>query len=67
VPRASRSKAPKAPGIDALENRLADRFETRVKVELGRRRGKIVLEFGSVDDLERIVALMAPAAADPNM
>jgi ParB family chromosome partitioning protein len=65
--RAARSKTPKAPAIDALEERLADRFETRVKVELGRRKGKIVLEFGSVDDLERIVALMAPRDDEHNM
>jgi ParB family chromosome partitioning protein len=27
---------------------------------MGRRRGKVVIEFASVDDLERIVSLMAP-------
>jgi ParB family chromosome partitioning protein len=50
-----------APGLTDLADRLSDTFDTRVKVELGRRKGKIVVEFGSVDDLERIVALMAPA------
>ncbi len=50
-----------APGLNDLADRLSDTFDTRVKVELGRRKGKIVVEFGSVDDLERIVALMAPA------
>jgi ParB family transcriptional regulator, chromosome partitioning protein len=49
-----------APGLTDLADRLSDTFDTRVKVELGRRKGKIVVEFGSVDDLERIVALMAP-------
>jgi len=39
---------------------LSDQFETRVKVELGRSKGKITIEFGSIDDLERIVATMAP-------
>jgi len=43
-----------------VANRLSDAFDTRVKVELGQRKGKIVVEFGSIDDLERIVALMAP-------
>ena len=36
------------------------RFDTRVKVELGQRKGRIVVEFGSVDDLQRIVGVMAP-------
>ena len=40
----------------------SDRFETRVKVDLGRSKGRIVVEFASIDDLERIVALMAPDA-----
>jgi ParB family transcriptional regulator, chromosome partitioning protein len=34
-----------------------------VKVDLGRSRGRIVVEFASIDDLERIVALMAPEAS----
>ncbi|GAB3913501.1 hypothetical protein GCM10029964_123130 [Kibdelosporangium lantanae] len=47
-----------APGLQDLAERLSDRFDTRVKVELGQRKGRIVVEFGSVDDLERIVSLM---------
>ena len=50
-----------APGLQDLAERLSDSFDTRVKVELGRRKGRIVVEFGSVDDLERIVRLMSPA------
>jgi ParB family chromosome partitioning protein len=49
-----------APGLQELAERLSDSFDTRVRVELGQRKGRIVVEFGSVDDLERIVALMAP-------
>jgi ParB family chromosome partitioning protein len=59
-----RSARPTAPALTALASRLSDHFETRVKVELGRTKGKITLEFASVDDLERIVAAMAPAAAE---
>ncbi|MDX6274310.1 MAG: ParB family transcriptional regulator, chromosome partitioning protein [Frankiales bacterium] len=62
APRQARSKKPVAPGLADLSGRLSDRFETRVKVELGRNRGKIVVEFGSLDDLERIVELMAPGS-----
>ncbi len=47
-----------APGLQELAERLSDSFDTRVKVELGQRKGRIVVEFGSVDDLERIVGLM---------
>ncbi|MGH3930967.1 MAG: ParB/RepB/Spo0J family partition protein, partial [Pseudonocardiaceae bacterium] len=46
--------------LQQLAENLSDTFETRVKVELGRQKGRIVVEFGSVEDLERIVALMAP-------
>ena len=49
-----------APALTDLADRLSDNFDTKVKVELGRRKGKIVLEFASVDDLERIVGLMVP-------
>ena len=41
-------------------SKLSDVFDTRVRVDLGRRKGKITVEFASIDDLERIVALMAP-------
>ena len=49
-----------APGLQDLAERLSDTFDTRVKVELGQRKGRIVVEFGSVDDLERIARLMGP-------
>lgn len=46
--------------VDELATRLSDRFETRVKVDLGRTRGKMTIEFASVDDLNRILDVMAP-------
>jgi ParB family chromosome partitioning protein len=49
-----------APAINELADKLSDAFDTRVRVELGRRKGKITVEFASVDDLERIIAVMAP-------
>ncbi len=63
VPSAPKPAAPRpmrAPGLQQLAENLSDAFDTCVKVELGRRKGRIVVEFGSVDDLERIVALMRP-------
>jgi ParB family transcriptional regulator, chromosome partitioning protein len=52
--------APVAPGLKDLADRLSDIFDTRVKVELGQRKGKIVVEFATLDDLERIVRSMSP-------
>jgi ParB family chromosome partitioning protein len=49
-----------APGVEDLAGRLSDAFETKVKVQIGRAKGRIVVEFGSVDDLQRIIGLMAP-------
>ncbi|MGW2302390.1 ParB/RepB/Spo0J family partition protein [Streptomyces sp. NPDC001809] len=49
-----------SPALSDLASRLSDRFETRVKVDLGQKKGKIVVEFASVDDLDRILATLAP-------
>jgi ParB family chromosome partitioning protein len=43
-----------APGVTELAERLSDRLETRVKVEVGKRKGKVLIEFASLDDLQRI-------------
>jgi ParB family chromosome partitioning protein len=51
-----------APALDDLATSLADRWETRVRVQLGQRRGRIVVEFASVEDLDRILGLMAPGS-----
>jgi ParB family transcriptional regulator, chromosome partitioning protein len=61
--RQSKMVAPKA---NDLADRLSDHFETRVKVDLGRTKGKIIIEFATVDDLERIVGLIEkpPAAGE---
>jgi ParB family transcriptional regulator, chromosome partitioning protein len=63
-PKAQPRKPMQAPGLQDVADRLSNTFDTRVKVELGRRKGKIVVEFGSVDDLERIVAMMAKNGAN---
>jgi ParB family chromosome partitioning protein len=43
-----------------LATRLADRLDTRVNISLGRSKGKISVEFASVEDLNRILAILAP-------
>jgi ParB family transcriptional regulator, chromosome partitioning protein len=62
---APRSKGPRAgarvsPALSDLATRLSDRFETRVKVDLGQKKGKITVEFASMEDLERILGSLAP-------
>jgi ParB family chromosome partitioning protein len=54
----SRGRRPVPSRLSEVADRLSDRFETRVKVDLGRARGKVVIEFASVDDLERIVQVI---------
>ncbi len=66
TPRRSAANKPVAPALRHLADRLSDLFETRVKVELGRNKGKIVVEFASIDDLERIVKAMSPDDASPS-
>jgi ParB family chromosome partitioning protein len=53
-------RPPVAPALKDLADKLSDVFDTRVKVEMGQRKGKITVEFATVDDLERIVASMSP-------
>jgi ParB family chromosome partitioning protein len=53
-----RRPKPHSPALAGLADRLSDRFDTRVKVDLGRSKGKITIEFATVDDLERIVDLI---------
>ncbi|GAA2519850.1 ParB/RepB/Spo0J family partition protein [Rarobacter incanus] len=64
VPEPSPRREPR-PGkrveaIDELATRLADRLDTRVRIALGKRRGRLTVEFASVDDLNRILGVIAP-------
>lgn len=52
------------PQLDDLAARLSDRFDTRVLLTLGQRRGKLVVEFASVEDLNRILAVMGVDQAE---
>jgi ParB family chromosome partitioning protein len=60
-PPAPRRKPIQMPGLQDVAEQLSTAFDTRVTVSLGKRKGKIVVEFGSVDDLQRIVELMNSA------
>ncbi|WP_433530578.1 ParB/RepB/Spo0J family partition protein [Micromonospora sp. CA-263727] len=62
---AKRRPKPHAPALNDLADRLSDRFDTRVKVDIGRSKGKITIEFATVDDLERIVGIIGVEQEEP--
>ncbi len=49
-----------SPAVTDLADRLSDRYDTRVTVNVLGGRGKVIVEFGSLEDLDRILELMAP-------
>jgi len=51
------------PGLLELEELLGDHLETRVKISMGSSRGKVVVEFSTLEDLERIYRLMTDGGA----
>jgi ParB family chromosome partitioning protein len=51
--------------LDALQDRLADKLDTKVTVTLGKAKGRIAIEFASLADLNRIVGLIDPT--DPGV
>lgn len=46
--------------LDELASRLGDRLDTRVAIALGRNKGRLSIDFASVDDLNRILGLLSP-------
>jgi len=59
-PAVRQSPKMSAPRLADLAARLSERYDTRVKVDLGRSKGKVTVEFATLEDLERIVDLMDP-------
>jgi len=47
---------PSDPNLAEVEEILSEQLATRVVIRMGRKRGQVVIEFGSPDDLERIVS-----------
>jgi ParB family chromosome partitioning protein len=58
--RAARTKQPQPAELAALAELLSEALDTRVKIELGRNRGKLVVEFATMEDLERVLGQLAP-------
>jgi ParB family transcriptional regulator, chromosome partitioning protein len=59
--RASRGGKLRPPGILELEDLLSNHLDTRVNVSLGAKRGRVVIDFATLEDLERIYRLMTEA------
>jgi ParB family transcriptional regulator, chromosome partitioning protein len=57
-PRKPRGRPTVTEGMSDVATRLSDRFDTTVKVEMGARKGRLVVEFGSAEDFERIAGLI---------
>ncbi|HEY3140567.1 MAG TPA: ParB/RepB/Spo0J family partition protein [Acidimicrobiales bacterium] len=55
----------RAPGLLELENLLANQLDTRVKIDMGPKRGKVMIEFADLEDLERIYRAMSPGSPSP--
>ncbi len=66
APRArSREAAEESAAVTEARRRLSERLQTRVKVQMGKRKGKITVEFVSPDDLDRLVRSIAGDDAGP--
>jgi ParB family chromosome partitioning protein len=48
----------RAPGVIELEELLSEHLSTRVRVEMTSRKGRVVIEFATLEDLERIYRVM---------
>nr|WP_120492749.1 ParB/RepB/Spo0J family partition protein [Corynebacterium lactis] len=53
-----RTPLPQPEVLNTWADRLADSFDTKVTAQMGKRKGKIVIEFGDLEDFDRIMALM---------
>ena len=55
------------PGLEDVAVTMSDAFDTRVRLELGRTKGRIVVEFATQEDLKRIMTIMLPQAFGPDV
>jgi len=65
--RARRARRPRpAPAADltAAASELGDRLDTTVRIEAGKTKGRIVIEFAGRDDLDRVLAALRPTVTD---
>ncbi|HEX6395616.1 MAG TPA: ParB/RepB/Spo0J family partition protein [Acidimicrobiales bacterium] len=69
TPGGAATRPPKLrpPGILELEELLSSHLDTRVKVDLGAKRGRVVIEFATLEDLERIYRAMTEHVGDTDV
>lgn len=62
-PTERRRRVPRAPSERAIQvqEELTDHFDTKVKVSMGRNKGRIVIEFGDTEDLSRVLRIIDPS------
>jgi ParB family transcriptional regulator, chromosome partitioning protein len=64
-PSGSALRPLRAPGLLELEELLSEHLDTRVSVSMGGKRGKMVIEFANLEDLERIYRIMTEPIVNP--
>lgn len=63
--RAGSSTVPRPPQVTDAQRLLSSHLQTRVRVEMGKRKGKITIDFVSLEELERLMSLLAGPAEKP--
>ena len=61
--RSAATPAPERPELGDIAAALTDRLDTRVKVTMGRSKGRITVEFAGTEDLQRILAALEVSPA----
>lgn len=56
LPTADTSGPPTDSGMGEIEEILSEQLATRVQIQYSKKRGRVIIDFGSVDDLDRIVS-----------
>jgi ParB family chromosome partitioning protein len=64
-PQPEKAKRLRPPGFRELEELLAEMLDTRVAVDMGRNKGRVVIEFADLEDLERIYRRMTEPGVLP--
>ncbi len=67
LPSGTAARSPRRlrpPGLLELEDLLSTHLDTRVKVEMGAKKGRVVIDFSTLEDLERLYRAMTEAPTD---
>ncbi len=56
--KTSKGKKIQSPALNEIADRLSDKFETRVKIDMARNKGTVSIEFATFEDLQRIINII---------